>query len=452
METLRTSSYLIPVKLDSEQDKYMLIHGYTGAIDIVSSSLLEKIKSRKEALSPETMQLLQKRGYITTKTPEEERVLANKIAKAVHAAQQKNCKKRFFFLVNYSCNFRCPYCFENAISNKGKMWSHQIFTKEMVDCAYSTMKLIEPDVNKHYKGLVLYGGEPLMAENVEIVNYIFERGISSGYHFRAITNGYDLDLYSNLLGKGGIEHLQITLDGDKKYNDSRRFHYKHGGSYDKIIRNVQMALDKGVQVRIRSNVDYNNFESVSRLNEYFHEAKFYDYSNFSFYRSPLSDTVNSLLSPSNKKRFDYMGLDRLEDLTLAEEEQEFDKSNSILLALKDKTPINLRPSNCGANKGIHIFDPCGDIYSCLEVVGLKKHVIAHYGKDLVWTTQCKMWKGRTIDKITECSSCRYALLCGGGCGARTATGELMQPNCENFPAVLETYAKKAYAFINQITN
>lgn len=42
METLRTSSYLIPVKLESEPGKYMLIHGYTGAIDIVTESLLKK--------------------------------------------------------------------------------------------------------------------------------------------------------------------------------------------------------------------------------------------------------------------------------------------------------------------------------------------------------------------------------------------------------------------------
>lgn len=45
METLRTSSYLIPVKLESEPGKYMLIHGYTGAIDIVTESLLKKIQA-----------------------------------------------------------------------------------------------------------------------------------------------------------------------------------------------------------------------------------------------------------------------------------------------------------------------------------------------------------------------------------------------------------------------
>ncbi len=39
MGILRTSSYMIPVKLEKEEGKYMLIHGYTGAIDIVDSWL-----------------------------------------------------------------------------------------------------------------------------------------------------------------------------------------------------------------------------------------------------------------------------------------------------------------------------------------------------------------------------------------------------------------------------
>ena len=41
MGILRTSSYMIPVKLEKEEGKYMLIHGYTGAIDIVTENLLE---------------------------------------------------------------------------------------------------------------------------------------------------------------------------------------------------------------------------------------------------------------------------------------------------------------------------------------------------------------------------------------------------------------------------
>ena len=39
MKKLRVSSYMIPVKLEKEEGKYMLIHGYTGAADVVTMSL-----------------------------------------------------------------------------------------------------------------------------------------------------------------------------------------------------------------------------------------------------------------------------------------------------------------------------------------------------------------------------------------------------------------------------
>lgn len=112
METLRTSSYLIPVKLESEPGKYMLIHGYTGAIDIVTESLLKKIQAAASGvdLPEDTLQALIKRGYITTRSQEEEYAYVARIAKALH---KKECllHTSFTWVVTYNCNFRCPYCF-----------------------------------------------------------------------------------------------------------------------------------------------------------------------------------------------------------------------------------------------------------------------------------------------------------------------------------------------------
>lgn len=86
MGTLRTSSYMIPVKLESEKGKYMLIHGYTGAMDIVTEHLLEKIKSitTYHDFSESTLQTLLKRGYITTKTQDEEYEYVARVAYALH--------------------------------------------------------------------------------------------------------------------------------------------------------------------------------------------------------------------------------------------------------------------------------------------------------------------------------------------------------------------------------
>ena len=39
MEKLRLSSYTIPVRLEGNEGKYMLVHGYTGAIDIVEGNI-----------------------------------------------------------------------------------------------------------------------------------------------------------------------------------------------------------------------------------------------------------------------------------------------------------------------------------------------------------------------------------------------------------------------------
>ena len=122
METLRTSSYIIPVKLESEEGKYMLIHGYTGAVDIVTEDLLEEIKNINSVsnLSSDTLQILKERGYITTKSQSEEYTYVARIAKALH----RKCEVLstvFTWVVTYNCNFRCPYCFESRKNKDGNV-------------------------------------------------------------------------------------------------------------------------------------------------------------------------------------------------------------------------------------------------------------------------------------------------------------------------------------------
>ena len=139
MEKLRVSSYMIPVKLEKEEGKYMLIHGYTGAIDIVSEELLNDIQSigeKNNLIQPMVEQLL-KRGYLTTKTQEEEYSYVARIARALHK-RDEILHKSFTWIVSYNCNFRCPYCFENR-DKKDSVYSFS-FTKDMVDRTYRAWK------------------------------------------------------------------------------------------------------------------------------------------------------------------------------------------------------------------------------------------------------------------------------------------------------------------------
>ena len=73
MEVLRKSSYMIITPLDEQHEKYMLVHGYTGAIDIVDRNVVKFLHEGDwNQQSKSLLDNLVKRGYLTTKTKEEE--------------------------------------------------------------------------------------------------------------------------------------------------------------------------------------------------------------------------------------------------------------------------------------------------------------------------------------------------------------------------------------------
>lgn len=252
MPSLRVSSYVISIPLEDTDDKFMLIHGYTGAIDIETKELataLQENKAFSEEDSPfgkELLASLKLRGYVTDKSEEEEYAYTAHLADVLHRAR-KALYKGFTFLISYDCNFRCPYCYEGSMSGNGENWSKTTFTKEMADRAFDAMLRIEPRRELHSKVITLYGGEPLLKENKEIVSYIVQKGKELGYRFFAITNGYDLEAYEDLLGPTLIEKLQITVDGCKERHDALQTPFSRWGNIRSKLYKIRIGSCKGLQ-------------------------------------------------------------------------------------------------------------------------------------------------------------------------------------------------------------
>lgn len=98
----RVSSYVISIKLEESNGKYLLIQGYTGAIDIVKESIALKLENNDIAGLPEvTLQTLRSRGYITDRTKEEEVGYVERIAHALHK-RDKILYKSFTWVVTYN--------------------------------------------------------------------------------------------------------------------------------------------------------------------------------------------------------------------------------------------------------------------------------------------------------------------------------------------------------------
>ena len=453
METFRTSSYFIPVKLDNELNKYVIVQGYTGAFDVISSeihSFLRATPSFKKGdfpFSTETFERLKKRGYITSLSKEKEYNFAHKLAYLLHE-KAKKLSKNFMFLVSYDCNFRCPYCFENCISQNGHQWSKKMFSTTMVDRAYKAMLQIEKEKKLHLKNIMLYGGEPLLYENKEIVSYIIEQGINKGYVFSAVTNGYDLNHFAEVLSPEKLHHLQITIDGTKELHNQRRFHYEKGNSFDIIMDNISLALQKEVQLSVRINADKKTLEHIEDLITEFKARGFIKNTNFKYYITPLTNYEDNQ-SNTEIEYTDRKGIQKqVKEKEYGFECSDYGTSTRILQAIKNKKPLALRSIFCAAQSSEYIFDPYGNIYNCWNFVGQPSQIIGNYRNDkILWTSKKEDWHNRNISTSPNCKHCRYAFFCGGGCLAHAAQkdGKFDISHCNNYPSMFKQAVNKAYS-------
>jgi uncharacterized protein len=507
---LQTSNYIIFIKIPDSED-YLLIQGYTGAMDRVNKNVVQFLRERSCLdenertngidVSQATIDALIKRGYLTNRSQSQECDHVRQLAKRIHYFQ--NNKSRSLFLISYDCNFRCPYCFENGISSHGKAWSKAVMTNEMADKAYQTMVEIQPDRTKHENDITLYGGEPLLSQNYDIISYIVEEGRKKNYTFTAITNGYELHRYTELLKPGLIQSLQITLDGPPNEHNIRRMHYQDGPTFDRIMENIDVALHAGVSVQIRVNIDSNNAATLPALSRIFLQNGWTHMENFFAYSAPVhggDDAIvcSSIMSDSKKKSSQVAAMNACEnytrecndELSLADSSyskcnnrellystihtrhsdnssqnntsdglpvnkhsdhsaiasQDFELKSRIIKTLAGAGWTTFRTTYCGAGTGMMIFDPYGDLYACWEVVGMGEYKIGTYRHQLELNRiELDKWRTRNITTVLSCSRCQYALFCGGGCEASLlfAGREPNTPSCNSFQSKFKTLAIEA---------
>lgn len=472
MNKYRLSSYTIFVELD-EKERCMLVHGYTGTIDIVSREVASFIRYRgpfvaeEFPFSDETLGALTRRGYLTFRTAPEERRIVQLMARSLHLKRKQKITG-FMFLVTYKCNFRCPYCFETDVAGNEAKRNGKALTKTMVDRTFEAMREIEPDREKHFREITLYGGEPLLKENREIVRYIVEKGREKGYVFDAITNGYDLDHFEELLGPDAIRRVQITVDGDSRWHNRRRLHYLKNETFDKIVKNIGIALKHDVKVDVRVNADSLNIDSVSSLKELFGQLGYDKHPKFYFYLALITDLkhpesarkcedrhcasesqpaaagANKPVSLLSRREFN----EKVRKMDTGIGYQYEDIAESIFNAISKREQLPFAAVGCGVQSGYYIFDPEGRIYTCWDTVGGESHVFGHYlNRPIEWnTSEVDKWQKRNVGTVARCSCCKYAFFCGGGCLSKTflAQNGGDKPFCNDFPDIFRYSAQTAY--------
>lgn len=451
---MRKTNYLIYSFLP-DKEKAILVHGYTGAFDLVDKDVLEyllefeKGQERKGLIDGATIEILKNRGYLTEKTPEEEEEHVYKLGLLLHKhhLRAKNWKHNILIIPTYRCQLRCPYCYEAPLYNKGNEWRNKTIDRKTVDAAFEAIPKLQPEREK-CETLVLYGGEPLLKENVEIVNYIVEQGCGKGYQFDCITNGVDLNYFINLLGPNKIRFLQITLDGPPQIHDKTRRYSNGKGTFHKIASNIQKALNTGAKISIRTNVTrVDNMEGLSELTEIYKKYRWLGNPNFRAYCRVTYE--NPCRFHSNR----VSSLDLVEwwekrqDPILQLVKPDFGIGRKILGLLEEgKYPL-FNTTFCGTTMGMYIMDPYGDIYLCWEAVGTREGKVGRFTPEISIDQEAlNRWHNRIVVNIPECRKCECVFLCGGGCPnhAYNTHGDIMKPGCEEFKELFQRFLPRIY--------
>ena len=445
----RVSQYNSYLRLNRIPGKSLIIQGYRGSFDVVDNEVADILKSKPEdiencGISPEMAEKLASRGYITEFSEEEEYEFIGKVSDALGRAVNKSVN--ITILPTYNCNFRCEYCFERNLQCNGQDWLNSRMSTETADAIFRQIAAYKEE-GRRIDSVYLFGGEPLLYSSMEIVCHILEKCKEMEIPIHIVTNGYDLHHYIDILKQYNIASMQITLDGLKDDHDSRRFLVGGKGSYDRIVQNIGLALEAGVPITLRTNVNKKNLESIIDLVNDYNMREWVKYPNFRYYFK------------STLRCYEEIG-DALSDVELMAKVHELFGTdagrfhfNSIYGTLSDRIEYMLRTGSfaplrsgfCGANTNMYTIDPFGDIYPCWDVLSEKECRIGKLDTEkgrFVLNEHEAEWKGRRVDKIDDCKKCRHMLFCGGGCSAqaKVINSDINKVFCDDFETIFDEVA------------
>lgn len=255
----------------------LILNPLSGAMDFFDERAISLLKTPNDLDArrafPDFFQHCRERGYFYESPRDEE--IAVQIAYERSLALYRKEPFRAEIYLTSLCNLRCTYCFQgHRLHGRAAL-----IQPEMIDKLFEAIAEFSRQWNNQNQPILnLVGGEPLLKRTSQwdAIARILEIAKSKDYRVGIITNGVELAAYSEFLAKYTPEFIQVTLDGPKQVHDLRRVFADGEGSFDYIVEGVDRAVEKGLRVVIRVNIDAQNIDLLSVLAEFVLQKRWLD--------------------------------------------------------------------------------------------------------------------------------------------------------------------------------
>lgn len=432
---MKFSKYNIYSKIRNSED-YFIVNLLSGNADILNIHDVEKLELiRSGTLLPDSefnTELIEK-GYFIDEA-EESKLYLNKYLDFIDSRDDDEIQ--IFFVTNYSCNFACTYCYQDQYNNTG-----QEINAEVIDAFFT---YIQKEFAGRRKYITIFGGEPLLnnPKQKAHITRILNKSVEYNLDVSFVTNGYALEDYFQILRKGKIREVQVTLDGTESMHNSRRFLKGGDGTFNKIVRGIDVCLENDIDINLRTVIDRENIDNLPELARFAIEK---GWTKSPYFKTQIGRNYElHHCQSASDKLFDRASLyESIYELTKQYPHiLEFYKpaySIAKFLYENGDLPDPLFDA-CPACKTEWAFDYTGKIYSCTATVGKSGESLGSFYPIITRKESIiDQWEQRDITVIPECKECSVQLACGGGCGsvAKNRTGNICSADCRPVKELLE---------------
>ena len=249
---MQLSKYNIISKI-KDSDNWFVVNTLSGQADVLDQDTHKQLLSGEE--NPEFVE----NGYLVDPA-QEKKLFREKYLKFLDDREKDEVQ--IFFVTNYSCNFDCSYCYQAGYEAQPVALS-----KEITD---SFFEYILKEFSGRRKYITIFGGEPFLnaPRHKENIEYIIQKAAENNLEIAAVTNGYHLQEYIEILKTGKIREIQVTLDGTAEIHNQRRYLKGGNPTFDRIVSGVDALLASQIPVNLRMVVDKQNIKNLPDLAQF----------------------------------------------------------------------------------------------------------------------------------------------------------------------------------------
>ncbi|MCG8698463.1 MAG: radical SAM protein [Bacteroidales bacterium] len=304
----------------------------------------------------------------------------------------------FQWHITDQCNLRCKHCYQHEYRHAGMDLKSIDSILNKLLAFVNAMKNEHPKISAHIN---FTGGEPFIRKDfLDILKITVEKQVFS---FAILSNGLLLPKIDLLtLKKHSPRFIQLSLEGDRKLNDSIR----GKDSFKNTCIALKTYSDLGIPTMVSFTANANNYKYFPRVAK---TAK--KYGAFKVWTDRyLPGNTNDPLHLSKEEALQYFNIIR------KTQRKYMKRGKSAFSASSDRALQFLecggRPYRCAAGKTLITIMPNGDVYPCRRLPIKVGNILEQTMLDIYANNHTL--KSLRNDECNDCQSCYYSKSCNGG--------------------------------------